>query len=77
MSVFKTGIKKKMENPYFWVGVGGVLIAASGVDATSLTSWSAAGAAFLSIVQNPIKLAAVVGALMGVFCNPLTSGLSD
>lgn len=30
---------KRFKNPYFWVGLLGVIFTAMGVDATTLTTW--------------------------------------
>ena len=34
-------MKKRMKNPYFWIGLIGVILTAVGVDAETLTTWEA------------------------------------
>ena len=70
-------IKSRYKNPWFWVGLASIMIAASGIDFESLTSWALLGEAFLTIILNPVKLVAVLLAGLGVFVNPTTSGLKD
>lgn len=73
----KENIKKRLKNPYFWLGLGGVIFSAAGVDFNSLTSWSLLGKAFLDIVANPVAIVAVAAALIGLFIDPTTPGLKD
>lgn len=67
----------RYKNPYFWIGLISVMIAASGVDFEALTSWPLLWQGIESIFMNPVKLTAVVMAAVGVFANPNTPGLKD
>lgn len=59
-------MKKKLKNPYFWVGLLGVILTAMGADPTMFTSWGAVLTAFLDLVQNPFMLGTVTMAVIGV-----------
>lgn len=69
--------KDRYRNPWFWVGLVSIMIAASGIDFETLTSWVLVGQALLTIVMNPVKLVAVLLAGLGVFINPTTKGVKD
>ena len=60
-------MKTKMKNPYFWVGLIGVAATAMGLDLETLTSWGAVQAAFNDLISNPVMIASVIMAVMGVF----------
>ncbi|HBI6990347.1 TPA: phage holin [Clostridium perfringens] len=70
-------LKNRLKNPYFWLGLGGVIFSAAGVDFNTLTSWSLLGQAFLNILANPVAVVAVTAALIGVVVDPSTKGLKD
>lgn len=70
-------MKKRLKNPYFWLGVGGVIFSSAGVDFNTLTSWNLVGEAFLNILSNPVSVVAVIAALIGVCVDPSTQGLKD
>jgi phi LC3 family holin len=70
-------LKDRYRNPWFWVGLVSIMIAASGIDFETLTSWALVGQALLTIVMNPVKLVAVLLAGLGVFINPTTKGVKD
>lgn len=73
----KENLKNRLKNPYFWLGLGGVIFSAAGVDFNTLTSWSLLGQAFLNILANPVAVVAVAAALIGVVVDPSTKGLKD
>lgn len=70
-------LKNRLKNPYFWLGLGGVVFSAAGVDFNTLTSWRLLGQAFLNILANPVAVVAVAAALIGVVVDPSTKGLKD
>lgn len=70
-------LKNRLKNPYFWLGLGGVIFSAAGVDFNTLTSWSLLGQAFLNILANPVAVVAVAAAIIGVVVDPSTKGLKD
>lgn len=73
----KENLKNRLKNPYFWLGLGGVIFSAAGVDFNTLTSWSLLGQAFLNILANPVAVVAVAAALIGVVVDPSSKGLKD
>jgi phi LC3 family holin len=68
-------MKDKIRNPYFWIGIISIIFASAGIDFNSLTSWSLLGQALISIINNPVAIMAVIGAVVGVFNDNSTSGL--
>lgn len=70
-------MKNRVKNPYFWLGLGGVIFSAVGVDFKTLTSWSLLGNALLDILANPVAVVAVIAAVIGVVVDPSTKGLKD
>ena len=70
-------MKNRLKNPYFYLGLGGVIFSAAGIDFNTLTSWSLLGNALLNILSNPVAVVAVVAGVTGVFVDPSTKGLKD
>ena len=73
----KVNIPVRFRNPWFWVSVASVAIAAIGVDPQSFTSWSAVWEGIKSVLNNPVQLVTLALAVLGVFIDPTTSGLTD
>lgn len=73
----KINIPVRFKNPWFWVGLGGVILSAMGVSPEMLTSWGAVWEAVCSLFSNPFQIGCVVLAVLGVFVDPTTSGISD
>ena len=70
-------IKVRIKNPWFWVGLVGVILSAMGISAETLTSWGAVGKALIDLVTNPFMLGSVAIAVLGVFVDPTTAGVGD
>ncbi len=70
-------MKNRFKNPYFWLGLGGIVFSSAGVDFKTLTSWNLLGDALLNILANPVSVVAVTAAIIGVFVDPSTKGLKD
>lgn len=70
-------IPVRFRNPWFWVSVASVAITAIGVDPYSFTSWSAVGKGIISVLNNPVQLVTCALAILGVFIDPTTSGITD
>ncbi|MFR8871632.1 MAG: phage holin [Paraclostridium sordellii] len=70
-------MKNRVKNPYFWLGLTGVIFSAAGIDFKTLTSWDLLGEALLSILANPVAVVAVIAALLGVCIDPSSKGLKD
>ena len=73
----KINIPVRFKNPWFWVGLCGTILAAMGVSPEMFTSWGAVWEAMVNMVSNPYMLVSVVLAVLGVFVDPTTSGISD
>lgn len=70
-------MKNRLKNPYFWLGLGGIVFSSAGVDFKTLTSWNLLGDSLLNILANPVSVVAVTAAIIGVFVDPSTKGLKD
>jgi phi LC3 family holin len=73
----KMNLKVRIKNPYFWVGVIGVILTAMGISPEMLTSWGAVWEATVNLVQNPFMIGSVIIALLGIFVDPTTAGIGD
>ena len=73
----KMNLKVRIKNPYFWVGVIGVILTAMGINPEMLTSWGAVWEAIVNLVQNPFMIGSVIIALLGIFVDPTTAGIGD
>lgn len=73
----KMNIKVRMKNPWFWVSLGGIILTAMGVSADMFTSWGAVIEQAKALVSNPFMLVSVALAVLGVFVDPTTAGVSD
>lgn len=78
MNVKNTKIdKNRFKNIWFWLGLLGVIGSTLGIDSTTLTTWGALRDAILNVINNPYALGSAILAVIGVFVNPNTKGLSD
>lgn len=83
MSRFDSNIEKKQKkverykNPWFWVGIGGIVLTTLQVEATSLTTWSNVGELIVRTVSNPYLLGTTAMAILGVFIDPTSKGIGD
>lgn len=73
----KINIPVRMKNPWFWIGLVGVILSAMGVSPEMFTNWEAVGQAVRELVSNPYMLGSVAIAVMGVFIDPTTKGVCD
>lgn len=73
----KVNIPVRMKNPWFWVGVASVAITAIGVDPQTFTSWSAVWNGAVSVLSNPVQLCTMCLAVLSVFIDPTTAGVTD
>lgn len=73
----KINVKVRLKNPYFWVGLVGIILTAMGISAETLTSWQAVYDALIGLLTNPFMLGSVFIAVLGVFVDPTTSGVTD
>ena len=70
-------IKVRVRNPWFWVGVVSVAITAIGVDPQTFTSWAAVWEGIKAVLSNPVKLVTMCLAVLSVFIDPTTAGITD
>lgn len=73
----KINLKVRIKNPWFWVGLLGIILTAMGVSPEMLTSWGILWDNLVALVQNPFMLGSVVIAVLGVFVDPTTAGVGD
>ena len=73
----KINLPVRFKNPWFWVGLCGTILTAMGVSPEMFTSWGAVWEAVVNLFSNPFMLVSVVLAVLGVFVDPTTSGISD
>ena len=70
-------IPVRFKNPWFWVGVASVAITAIGVDPAAFTSWAAVWNGVVSVLSNPVQLVTMCLAVLAVFIDPTTAGVTD
>lgn len=69
--------KVRAVNPYFWIGLIAVVLAAVGVSPESLTSWTILKNQLLALIGNPFAIGCVVIATIGYINDPTTRGIGD
>ena len=69
--------KVRFKNPYFWIGLIAVILAAVGISPESLTSWSILAEQIMGLLKNPFALGCTVVAIIGYVNEPTTKGLKD
>lgn len=69
--------KDRFKNPYFWIGLVGIIFTAMGVTPEMFTSWAVVKQQLIVLLSNPFMLSSVGVAVVGVFVNPTTKGLGD
>lgn len=73
----KVNVPVRLKNPWFWVGIAAVVITALGVDPQQFVSWDSLGGYIVNVLRNPVQLVTVVLAVLAVFIDPTTAGISD
>ena len=68
---------ERFRNPWFWIGIVGVILTATGMDPAMFTSWGALWEAVLGVLKNPFLLGTAAFAVLGVFVEPTTKGIMD
>lgn len=69
--------KARLKNLYFWIGLVGIAISAGGVDFSTLTNWKLLFDALMGILANPVAIVSVTMAIIGVFVDTSTPGITD
>lgn len=67
----------RFRNPWFWVGLVGVLLTATGMQPEMFTSWGVLMQSVLDVLKNPYLLTTALLAVLGVFVEPTSKGLKD
>lgn len=73
----KINIPVRLKNPWFWVGLVGIVLTAMGVSPEMFTSWDILLDNLVALVKNPFMLGSVVLSILGVFVDPTTNGVGD
>lgn len=73
----KINIPVRLKNPWFWVGLVGIILTAMGVSPEMLTSWGIVWEHLVDLFTNPFMLFSVALSVLGIFVDPTTGGLSD
>ena len=73
----RINIPVRMRNIWFWISLLGVILTAMGISPEMLTSWDAVIQAIKDLFSNPFMLGSVTIAVIGVFNDPTTAGLTD
>lgn len=69
--------KVRVKNPYFWIGLIAVILAAVGVSPECLTSWAILWEKVMALLGNPFAIGCMIVAIIGYVNDPTTSGLKD
>lgn len=67
----------RARNPYFWVGLAGILFMAMGVEASMFTSWQAVLNNLLELIKNPFMIGSMIMAVWGYIQDFTTEGIGD
>lgn len=67
----------RLKNPWFWVGLVGIILTAMEVSPEMFTSWGLLWDNIVALVQNPFRLGSVIIAILGVLVDPTTAGVGD
>lgn len=73
----KINWKVRVKNPYFWVGLLGVILSAMGVSADMFTSWDIVIEQAKALISNPFMIGSVIMAVLGTLIDPTTAGVAD
>lgn len=73
----KINIPVRFKNILFWASIFSVILATMGICPEMLTSWEAVKTAIVDLFKNPYQLVCVVVAIIGVFNDPTTAGITD
>lgn len=67
----------RFKNPYFWLGLLGVILSTLGVKPEMFTSWEILFQQVKEVLSNPFLIGSLIVAILGVLSDPTTKGLSD
>lgn len=69
--------KVRVKNPYFWIGLIAVILAAVGVSPECLTSWAILWEKVIGLLGNPFAIGCTIVAVIGYVNDPTTKGIGD
>ena len=67
----------RFKNIGFWIGIIGVVLTATGIEPSTLTSWNVLFDSLMEVIKNPYMIATIIMAVVGVFTDPTTPGIKD
>lgn len=67
----------RFRNPWFWVGIVGVILTATGMEPEMFTSWDILFSSIKDVLGNPFLIGSTILAVLGIFVDPTTDGLTD
>lgn len=67
----------RFRNPYFWIGLIGILLMSIGVEASMLTSWELVFDNIVELIKNPFMIGSALLALWGYIQDFTTEGIGD
>jgi phi LC3 family holin len=70
-------MKKRIRNPYFWIGILGTIGMALGITLENFTTWATLGSAIWESFKNPALVIPMLMTLVGVYVDPSTGGFKD
>lgn len=73
----KLNLPVRMQNVWFWVGLGGIILTAMDVSPEMFTNWAMVWQEVVDLFSNPFQLGCVIFAVLGVFVDPTTAGIGD
>ena len=73
----KLNLIVRMKNPWFWIGIGSIILSSVGIDPAMFTSWEIVWQAIVDLFTNPFQLFTVAFAVLAVFIDPTTAGVGD
>lgn len=76
-SASSINIKVRIKNPWFWIGIFGVMMTTLNISPETVSTWPELIDAFIIAVQNPYTVASAIIAILGVIIDPTTAGVGD
>lgn len=73
----KINIPVRFKNWAFWLGLGATILASMDVSPELFTSWELVAQEIVALFSNPYRLGCVIIAVVGIFIDPTTAGISD
>lgn len=73
----KINWKVRFKNPYFWLGLIAVILAAVGAEPEMFTSWGIVFDKIKIFLHNPFLISCTIIAVIGYINDQTTEGLSD